>query len=492
VGVVSTLIQIVAPRKARSGGTAIPPTFNPANTTTYLSVPQYQDHLEDIFTTRSADDSRALMSQLLDSDTDLSAAVHANLTMANVKPIILARDFDRNIDPVATQTLQQTIDLLTRRFDYSLGYQHKPSLAAICEWLRTMVMLRGGVMVEAVVDKKGAPAEIRNVDLANVLWYETAPGVLKPWQRAPGQGDGISLDLPGIFTATYRQNPTSIYPKSPFIAAINTLAARQQVINDLYRIMKVTGYPRMALKVLQDVLMKAAPLDVKADPAKVQKWMRDRLNEVAAHFEGISPDQAFVHFDSVEPTTINEKAPGIAIDIGPIIETLNAQNQAGLKTMSTVIGRGTSGVNTASVEARIAAMTADELNVPTADALNGAFSFFLALQGVQAYADIRFPECELRPRTELEPQLLAKSTRLRQDLSDGIITDEEYHLEIYGRLPPQGSKPLAGTGFMTPVPAAGDGTDGGSPGPLDRSLSPKGGTKPGRDNRVKKKPAQKS
>lgn len=491
MGVVSSLIQIVAPKKGKSGGTAITPTFNPANSTTYLSVPQYQDHLEDIFTTRSADDSRALMSSLIDTDTDVSAAVHANLTMANVRPVILARGFDRQIDPVATQALEQTIDLLTRRFDYSLGYQHRPSLAATCEWMRTMVMLRGGVAVEAVVDKKGAPAEIRNVDLANILWYETAPGLLKPWQRAPGQGDGISLDLPGLFVATYRQNPTAIYPKSPFVAAINTLAARQQVINDLYRIMKVTGYPRMALKVLQDVLLRAAPMDVKADPARTQKWLRDRLNEVAANFNDIRPDQAFVHFDSVEPSTVNEKAPGIAIDIGPVIETLNAQNQAGLKTMSTVIGRGTSGVNTASVEARIAAMTADELNVPVADALNGAFSFFLALQGVQAYADVRFPECELRPRTELEPQLLAKSARLRQDLSDGIITDEEYHLEMYGRLPPAGSKPLSGTGFMTPVPAAGDGTDGGSPGPLDRSLSPKGGSKPARDNNVKRKPAPK-
>jgi hypothetical protein len=38
----------------------------------------------------------------------------------------------------------------------------------------------------------------------------------------------------------------------------------------------------------------------------------------------------------------------MTLDIEPIIKTLNAQNQAALRVMATTLGRGESGVNTAS------------------------------------------------------------------------------------------------------------------------------------------------
>ena len=40
-------------------------------------------------------------------------------------------------------------------------------------------------------------------------------------------------------------------------------------------------------------------------------------------------------------------------------------------------------------------------------------------------------DAEVRPDTELEPQRLIKTQRLRQDLSDGLITDDEYHFWVY-------------------------------------------------------------
>ena len=37
---------------------------------------------------------------------------------------------------------------------------------------------------------------------------------------------------------------------------------------------------------------------------------------------------------------VNDKKAGMSIDIEPVIKTLNAQNQAALKTMATILGRG--------------------------------------------------------------------------------------------------------------------------------------------------------
>ena len=49
---------------------------------------------------------------------------------------------------------------------------------------------------------------------------------------------------------------------------------------------------------------------------------------------------------------------------------------------------------------------------------------------------------------ELEPHLTMKRSRLMQDLSLGAITDDAYHLDMYGRLGHAGAPELSGTGFL--------------------------------------------
>jgi hypothetical protein len=73
--------------------------------------------------------------------------------------------------------------------------------------------------------------------------------------------------------------------------------------------------------------------------------------------------------------------------------------------MATVIGRGQAGVNTGSVEARIAAMNADELNGPVSAVLANVFSYMLHQDGFQGFAEVEFVKGALRPELELEPQL---------------------------------------------------------------------------------------
>ncbi|TGT64078.1 MULTISPECIES: hypothetical protein [unclassified Mesorhizobium] len=465
---------IPAKKKAKVGGTASTPTFNPQQVDRVLTVPQYRDHLTDLFTSRQSDDSRTLLQQLFKFDPDVSAAMNAYLTMANTDWIVLARDLEQNIDRDATKSLMLAIEKLGRPTDYTLGFQLKKSMRAIAEELRYMCLLRGGIAAELIVDKQMLPDRIRNVDLSTIQWYEKKPGEYKPIQKIAGSNDETNLDIPSFFVSHYRKDPTSIYGYSPFVSSINTIAARQQVINDLYRIMRLTGFPRMQIEVVEEVLTKNAPENIKQDDVKLREWKANRLGEIRQVIEGLRSDQPLIHFDSVQPSMMNDQKPGAGVDITAVIETLNAQNQAALKTMATVIGRGASGVNTGSVEARIAAMNADELNEPVAELLQNVFSFILHQAGFQGFAEVQFRKAELRPDTELEPQLTLKSTRLRQDLSDGLITDDEYHLWMYGRLRPDSAPEVSGTKFVTPVKTQADKVSPNSD-PLGRSLAPEGG-----------------
>lgn len=473
------LLSIIAPKKsAKKGGVSATPTFNPQQSQNVLTVPQYREHLTDIFNSRQADDSRTLLRDLFKSDPDVSAAVFSYLTMANTEPLILVRDLEGEIDRDATKQLHQLIKMMTVPTDYTLGFQMKHTLGEWCEEFRYMCLLRGAIGAELILNEKLAPADLRNVDMATVEWYERKAGEYKPVQKVPGVQGEINLDIPTFFVAYFKQDPTTIYPYSTFVSSVNTIAARQQVINDLYRIMQRTGYPRLDIKVVEEVLLKNVPAGFKTDAAKTKEWMNARLSEIRTAFEGVRADQAFVHWDSVEPSILNEKNPGLGIDISSIIETLNAQNQAGLKTMATVIGRGSAGVNTSSVESRIAAMNADELNIPVAAVLSNIFSFMMHQQGYQGFAEVSFKKAEMRPELELEPQYMLRSQRLRQDLSDGLITDDEYHLMLYNRLRPDSVQELSGTKFMgDPTKVAVDAKKV-SPNsdPLGRSLAPEGST----------------
>jgi hypothetical protein len=479
-------LALILPKKSNPKGTAVTSTFSPSNTQNVLSAPTYRDHLTDIFTQRVSLDSRSLLKELFKNDPDMSASVAAFLTVADTTPIMLVKDANGQIDRQGQQVLQQVLTAFTTRSDYSKGFKVIPSLRSVTEDCRYMLLLRGAVGAELIINQEFFPSEMRQVDMGTLEWFEKLPGQYTP-QQTDQNGTKISLDIPTFFATWFRQDPTTIYSTSPFVSAINTIAARQQIINDLYRIMRITGYPRMEVKVLEEVVLKNAPASVKSDPVKQTAYLQTKLTEITNMIATIGPDQTFVHYDSIEPGMLNEKSPGMSLNIESVIQALNAQNQAGLRTMATILGRGTSGVNTATVEARVFSMSAEALNKPIADLLSQMFTLAIRLNGSQSYVEVNFEPVELRSALELETQLLVRSQRLRQDLSDGLITDEEYHLKMYGRLPPDGAPELSGTGFLNAPAASVDSTNV-SPNadPLGRSVAAPKAQKPARDNKAGK------
>lgn len=445
--IASLLAKVIPPKRMPPAGVSSTQTFNKYATNTFLPMPTYKEHLDDLMSTRQQSDSKVLIKTLMVQDPDMSASVNAILTVANTEPLFLVKDVNGMIDRPGQIVLNQILQVLTTRLDYSKGFTLKQSVKALSEQMRYMVLMRGAVSGELVVDKTQAPSEVRMVDPASLLWFETAAGHYVP-EQLTYSGEYVMLDIPTFFVTHFRRDPTSIYSYSPFVSALNTIAARQQIINDLYRLMQLTGYPRMEVTVLEEVIKNAAPTNIRNNADELRKWINARLTEISNQINGIRPDQAFIHLDSVVPKIMNERSPAAGINIDSVVNTLNAQNQAGLRTMATIIGRGESGVNTASVEARIFSMTAEEINEPVAEFWSQLLTLAIRLTGSQSVVECRFRSPEMRPALELEPQLTMKSARLKEDLSLGIIDDDEYHMEMYGRIRPDSSPILSGTGFM--------------------------------------------
>jgi hypothetical protein len=471
--------------KVRAGATSRSKTFDPNAQGGIVTVPGYQEHLTDLFSTRAAQDSRTLMAELFKQDADVSAAVNSYLTLANTESVCYVTDpTTGKIDGVATQTLKALIHALTEPTDYTKGFQLKPDRDSLTEEMRYMALLRGGCASELVFDKALIPDRLDNVDLATVEWTEKESGTYKPFQRDRATNKQISLDIPTFFVAFHRRDPTKIYQYSDFVAAVNSIAARQLVINELYAIMRITGYSRMTVAVTEEVIIRNAPAQVKSDPVKLRGYLNSRLQELGASLVNLKSGDPFVHWDSAKPEILNDKNAGASMDIQPVINVLNAQNQAALKTMPTVLGRGATST-TASVEARYAAMCADELNKPVAANLRRVYQLLLNVNGIAGIVNFYFLPAELRPDLELEPQRVMRSARLKDDLSLGLITDEEYHLAVYNRVAPEGSPELSGTGFMVGGPEVAVDNISPNADPMGQSITPEGSAS-AKSNAVKK------
>lgn len=469
--------QILLPKsKGKAGGTSITSTFRPGNPV--VSTPSFRQHTTDLFVSRVADDSRTLLNELFRHDPDVSSSVFAYGTIsASSAPTIKAYDLNGEIDAEGMKLGNRIMERLFNTYDYTLGFSAKPSMKQFLDDLRFSTLLRGACGFELILDKTFAPDRLRLVDMATVEWEEAKPGEYKPVQRPAGGGDPIKLDVPTFFTTAFHQNPTDIYTYSPFVSAINTIAARTSVVNELYRIMQVTGYPRLDITVMEDLIMQHAPANLRADPAARQQYVDAQLGSIRGQFANIRSDQAFIHTNGVDTKMINDKNPGAAIQIKEVIDTLDAQNQAALKTMPSVVGKGTN-ANTASSESRLFAMNCDSLNGTIAAPLSEALTLAARLAGFQGRLEVTFAPIELRPVAELEPQLTMRASRLKQDLSLGIITDLEYHMALYNRPPPAGAPPLSGTGFLEQTNV---GVDEERVSPNDDPLG-KGLTPPGSEN----------
>jgi len=482
--IMNGLGAILLPKgKGVKGGKGATPGFVKSQPT--MTAPTYRDHLTDVYTTRAANDSRELMATLANMDPDVSAAINAFLSVAgSVDPLVTAYDENDEISTDGIAMGQQLLAVLTTTNDYTLGYSDKPTVDALCSDHRYMMLLRGGTAAELVLDKTYVPSELRLVDPATLTWDQTAPGVYKPVQTPTGSNEKIDLNIPTFFTSNFHQSPLGKYTFSPFVSAINTIASRTLVINELYRIMKIVGYPRVDVQVLEDVLTKSAPPAFRNQPEKIRSYVQAELNAIRTTISNLGSGDAFVHSNAIEAKIINDKNPSAGIQIQGVIDVLQAQNMAALKVMPAVVGKGTNG-QVASTEARLFALSADALNRAVAAIFTKSFTLAARLAGFAGRIEVNFPPVELRPVMELEPQWTMKASRLRQDLSDGLITDIEYSMAMYGRPPLPGAPVLSGTKFADPTPAIDAGDASANTDSLGRALSGEGGNGVGRNNAVK-------
>ena len=329
------------------------------------------------------------------------------------------------------------------------------------------LFLHGAVGIEIVLDKFKLPLNYVFVHNKDVLW-RWKNSTFVPYQTKQGGGE-VNLDIPTFFFQHLDRQIDQATAESPLLTAIQAIDFKRQVIVDIQRVIKRVGYPRIKVTVLEEVLRKHAPMDVKADPKKLADWLKAQKTTLATDLKSIKPEDAIVLFDSVEMEYLKNNI-NTSIDFRPLIEILDGQVISALKSLPSILGKTKgSSQNTASMEAMVYLNTPTFLQRKSEKILSQVYTMTARLMGYKGFIEAKHDAINLRPQLELEPQKLAKQSRILQLQSFGHITDSEAALLLdLDHLP---STELSGTQFLTGGPSVDTENISPNSDPLGRSVT---------------------
>ncbi|WP_145052803.1 hypothetical protein [Paenibacillus xylanexedens] len=335
-----------------------------------------------------------------------------------------------------------------------------------------------GQMIFAVVTRGAAAGELvmgaGNTEVAFIAPVD--PGTItfryEGDRYVPYQDDDkISLDLPTFFYEGLDERIDDPYGRGPLVSAINMIMFQLQVLNDIKAVVHNQGYPRFDIKILEEVLLRRMPIGVRNNEEESQKWLNGRLNEIIEMYQNLDPDDTFVHYDSIEVGMAGGGSGGGAlIDPQKLMTVLDNMLMTGLKTLSTILGRRSTG-NTesfAKIEIKLYIQGVRAIQRVVERLMGRMLTAMLNLGGKQGIVKFQFEEIEIR--TEMEQAQFNQIHLLNVALmrNEGWIDQNEAAMRAVGHAP---------VGESLLLPQAPTNADGGTPqGQTDTNASARGGT----------------
>ena len=399
----------------------------------------------DLLTLRNGVNTKATIRDLAAVSPDLSASVWAYQRMV-VTPgfMAVARSQDGVIDVPATQALQQVLARMNFLTDYAEGFSNIAGVHAVAESLTLELRMYGSCSLELVLDKARLPSRLQPITTTQILFYEDTKGGLYPVQLIGGEEK--NLDTPAFFYEALDQDLLSAYSNSPMEAALAATLSDAEFTQDVRRVIKRALHPRLDVSIDSDLFRKSVPLEIAGDAEALRTYQNAYIAAVEATVNGLEPDDALVHFDSIEFDYLNNGNVSLDKEYTTLQEMINSKLATGTKAPPAVLGHGSGSANIASTETMLFIKYCAGVQLKVNSIFSRALTLALRLMGFDVYVQFKFDLINLRPEDELEAFKAMKQSRILEQLSIGMITDEEASLEINGRLP-SGDGKLSGTFF---------------------------------------------
>ena len=470
----ATQIAPVAPPKVKPGSQTYPSYLKTTKTSDAV-LPQQDRRLAstDTTTLRNGQDTRTIIRDFVSASPDLSAAVWAYARLGVPQSwTAIAKNPDNTFNREATLLVQQLATRFDLLPDYATdGFTGPQSIRATSESLARELMMYGSACGEVVLGKDRLPKRIQPISTTQVKFVAGNDKMLVPWQYIADQK--INLDYPTFLYVSLDQSLLDPYSTSPLESAIKPVIYSEQFSNDITRVVGKVIHPRQKVKINEEQVRKFLSPEAKTDNQKAV----DELNAITAAIEqkinSLTPQDALVYLDSLEFEVENPSNAGLATEYSVLQEMSNARLSAGSKTNGTILGFASGSSNIASSEIMLFMKScAGAVKAPIEEFWSRAFTLSARLFGLDVVVEFRYAPIDLRPENELLAFKQTEQMMTLEKLSLGLISDDEACLILNGQLAPTGMKPLSGTMFHKPAPAADPQNPSNSGSTLNQKLKP--------------------
>ncbi|MGA4519208.1 hypothetical protein ACPA0F_18280 [Solibacillus silvestris] len=339
-----------------------------------------------------------LMDRFIDAHPDISYAVWNFLRIGNT-------DYDVKVYSLGTEEPDEAGELAINELLQRLElpsvdqFEMSRSLKKVANQLMLAAVTRGASALEMVLTPgNDNVAFFAPVDPATVSFkFEND-------RYIPYQDDGkVSLDIPTFLYEGLDPLIDNPYGRGPLFSGLTMVMFQLQILNDLKVVVHNQGYPRLDITIVEEVLLKRMPIAIRNNEKEKSKWLNQKLSEIVEMYNGLEPDDTFVHFDSLKMDSVGGKQGGGAMfDPEKLFAVIDNLIMSGLKTLSTVLGRRSQG-NTesfAKIEIKLYMKSVEAIQEVVERVLSRALTLALNIQGKQGHVKFKYRPVEIR--TELE------------------------------------------------------------------------------------------
>lgn len=435
------------PSKVRGTATAVPSYLTTAKPAQDSFLPQSDLRLAsiDLETLRTGASTPATLRTFVKASPDLSAAVFADIRLS-VSPsyTVLSRNLDGTLNLDGTRLVQQ----LCRRFDLlgpsNGGYNALPSIRSAAESAGKELMVQGAAAMELVLTPTRVPEGLQPVTVEGLKWKYNGRRKV-PYQVV--SGEEINLDIPTFVYIALDQDLKTPYAESPIQSALPAVLAAQAFTQDLRRVFRRAISPRIRATIVEEAFRKNVPPEIMADSVKFKAFADAAISSVQSMLNGLAPDDAIVLFDTLTVDYLNNGSTSLSDEYKTLSGIIGAQLASGAKTLPVILGQGGTS-NVASTESMLKVKSVEgAIQAKLNELFSRLLTIAVRLFGIDAVVEFSWAKINLRPEAELEAFKAMEQSRVLEQLSLGLIGDDEASIILTGSLPPEGYVPLRGTKF---------------------------------------------
>ena len=465
----ATQLPPVALPKVRPGSQTFPSYLKTTRASTQV-LPKTDRGLANVDTTtlRRGADTWTVIRDFVAASPDLSAAVWSYVRLGLPQNYTaVAKNPDNTFNREGTALVQQLITRFNLLPDYATdGFTGPQSIRATSESLAKEIVQYGSCAGEVVLGKDRLPKRIQPISTTQIKFVAAPDKTLVPWQYIGSEK--INLDYPTFIYVALDQDLLEPYSSSPIESAIKPVIYAEQFANDITRIVGKVIHPRQKVRIDEQKVRKFLSPEAQVDNVKATEELNSIVSAIEQKINGLAPEDAVVYLDSLEFEVENASNSGLSAEYTVLQEMANARLSTGSKTNGTVLGFASGSSNIASSEIMLFMRSCTgAVKAPIEEFWSRALTLSVRLFGFDVVVDFKFDPIDLRPENELLAFKQTKQMMILEQLSLGLISDDEASLQLTGSLALPGMKPLSGTMFKQ-GPGLANGSDAGPTQPSNK------------------------